>query len=429
MDAETAVQPGCGAALETKVASSLERLMQWVEARDYTGYDLYDGLTVTQSEAVLQNYWANTLITQLFKKSPVNPRPLLGMPKTKMPKGVGLFLHAYALLARQARQRGDEVQERACLDQCEELYQWLMQRACGSYSGHAWNFGFNYKFLFDKPTVVITAIIARGLFAYYQLTGREDIRQTLRSTCDFVLKDLLITETAEGISFSYTPRDNAERPKMLNCCYNASMLGAEILAQGYALTEEGLLRDFAARAVDFAVAHQHEDGHWNYSIDLDTGRERPQVDFHQGFILDSLYAFVQHTGAPDATYLQALERGARFYREEQFDETGRAKWRLPKEWPADIHCQAQGILTFSKLAHLEDRYLPFAKEIAEWTIAHMQDSEGYFYYRKGRLFTNKIPYMRWAQAWMMLALSHLSVAWTEEQTTREPGGGGAETAL
>ena len=40
-------------------------------------------------------------------------------------------------------------------------------------------------------------------------------------------------------------------------------------------------------------------------------------------------------------------------------------------------------------------------------IENMQDKSGYFYYRKYPLFTNKIPFIRWAQGWMMLALSEV----------------------
>lgn len=429
MDTETRVQRGPRVPREPALEPALQRLMQWVEARDYTGYDLYDGLSITRSETVLRSYWANTLITQFFKKSPVNLRPLFGMPKTKMPMGAGLFLHAYALLAGRARREGDDEQARRYLDRCEELYRWLVRQNCPNYSGYAWNFGFNYKFMFDKPTVVITAMVARGMYAYYRLTGREEVRHVLRSICDFVLRDLLVTEADEGICFSYTPQDNPERPKMLDCCYNASMLGAEILAQGYALTGEAPLRDRALRAADFTVAHQHADGRWNYSIDLQTGRERPQVDFHQGFILDSLHAIMHHTGARDQSYQKALERGADFYYAEQFASTGRARWRLPKNWPADIHCQAQGIITFSSLAHLSDRYGPFARTIAEWTVAQMQDETGYFYHRKGRFMTNRIPYMRWGQAWMMIALAHLVAGAGEKTVTSAPGEGKATATL
>jgi hypothetical protein len=59
------------------------------------------------------------------------------------------------------------------------------------------------------------------------------------------------------------------------------------------------------------------------------------------------------------------------------------------------------------LSELEPEHLDFAKIIAVWTIKYMQGRLGEFYYQNWNLFTNKIPYMRWGQAWMLLALSTL----------------------
>lgn len=408
----------------------LADLTAWVEARDHTGYDPYDGLTLVRSEAILHHRVANALLTQFFKHCPVNLRPLLGMPATRMPKGVGLFLNAYALLAERARRRGDGADEAACLARCALLFDWLVAHRCPGYAGYAWNFGFPYKHLYEQPTVVITATVARGLFDYYRLTQRADVLQVLRSTCDFILEDLLVTETAEGLCFSYTPRGDTARPRPLDACYNASMLGAEVLAKVYALTGEAPLREAARRAADFTVAHQHADGRWNYSIDLDTGQERAQVDFHQGFVLDALHACIQGAGLTGERYRRALRRGAQFYQQQQFTGEGRALGRLPKRWPADVHGQAQGILTFSRLRHLDPAFASFARQVAHWTLAHLRDRAGYFYYRRGRLLTNRIPYMRWAQAWMMLALATLLQADAAEAPARvahhpEAAAGGA----
>jgi hypothetical protein len=38
-------------------------------------------------------------------------------------------------------------------------------------------------------------------------------------------------------------------------------------------------------------------------------------------------------------------------------------------------------------------------------VRHMWDERGYFYYQKHRYWTNRIPYLRWGQAWMLLALA------------------------
>jgi hypothetical protein len=40
-----------------------------------------------------------------------------------------------------------------------------------------------------------------------------------------------------------------------------------------------------------------------------------------------------------------------------------------------------------------------------WTIENLQDRTGFFYFQRHRLYTIKIPYMRWAHQWMLCALS------------------------
>jgi hypothetical protein len=40
-------------------------------------------------------------------------------------------------------------------------------------------------------------------------------------------------------------------------------------------------------------------------------------------------------------------------------------------------------------------------------MAHMWDRRGFFYYRVLRLVTVRTSYMRWSQAWMLLALATL----------------------
>jgi hypothetical protein len=46
-------------------------------------------------------------------------------------------------------------------------------------------------------------------------------------------------------------------------------------------------------------------------------------------------------------------------------------------------------------------------KIAQWTIHHMQDKDGYFYFRIYPTHTNKMPYIRWGQAPMINALTLL----------------------
>ena len=51
--------------------------------------------------------------------------------------------------------------------------------------------------------------------------------------------------------------------------------------------------------------------------------------------------------------------------------------------------------------------IDLAKRIFTWSLKTMQSESGYFFYQKKRFFKNKISYMRWSQAWMLLALATL----------------------
>src|SRR5690606_1081230 len=118
--------------------------------------------------------------------------------------------------------------------------------------------------------------------------------EILRSACDFLLNDLPRTQTPDGICFSYTP-------VMKDCCFNASMLGAELLAKLYSVTGDQHLRELSTQPVDFVLSYQKPDGRWKYSVDVGSRTERIQIDFHQGYILESLDAFVKYTQSDDST--------------------------------------------------------------------------------------------------------------------------------
>ena len=75
--------------------------------------------------------------------------------------------------------------------------------------------------------------------------------------------------------------------------------------------------------------------------------------------------------------------------------------------PNDIHNQAQGIIVFAKLSAIDKSYMELSRNIASWTINNMRDKTGFFYYQKYPYLTNRVSYIRWAQAWMLYALSEV----------------------
>jgi len=381
------------------ILQSLEKLRNYIESEHFKGYDPYDTLN-SHVPFYWLGKWGPILAIQSQKINPINIRQFFGIKKGYNPKAMGLFLHAYSILYAKTNKK-------EYLDKADYFFEWLKENYSNGYSGYCWGYNFDWaspaKYLEAyTPSIVVTGFISKGIFEYYQITKDKKAFDVLQSVCDFILNDIPITEMEKGICFSYTPIK-------IDCCYNASILGAEIFAKVYSINKDKKLLVYAQKAIDFIIDKEKDTGFWNYSIDLESGRERKQIDFHQGYILESLCEFIKYSGIYNEKYNNALEKGAIFYKNEQFFENGQSKWRLPKIYPIDIHNQSQGVITFSKLNNLYPGYLNFAKTILEWTIENMQDKIGYFYYQKNKFYLNKIPYMRWSQAWMMLALATLLI--------------------
>lgn len=383
------------------ISSSLENLRVYVEKEKFRGYDPYDTLNSFFPFRFFGKLMP-ILALQFQKRNPVNIRALLGIKKAYNPKALGLFLQAYCKLQQHNPHQN-------CSRQIDFQLNWLRENYSRGYSGYCWGYNFDWassrKYIrAGSPNIVVTAFVAKGLIAYYELKKDEEALRMLKSIGDFILNDLPCSETPHGICFSYTTLG-------VDHCYNASLLAAEVLAHLFRLTGEARYRELAAKAGDYVIAKQFPDGHWNYSFDEASGKERVQIDFHQGYVIDSLKRIAEICCPTESTYKTAIEKGLGFYCKEQFFENGQSKWRLPRAYPVEIHNQAQGIISFSK----EKQYLDFAVTIARWTIEHMQDRKGFFYYRKLKLYKNKISFMRWSQAWMFLALTDLSVALQKDQ--------------
>ncbi len=376
--------------------NSLQRVLGYIEDQNFQGYDPYDTLNSCINFRLLGK-WGPAVATQIQKRNPVNIRPLLGIRKGWNPKGMGLFLKAYCSLYKADPEA--RYQEKA-----DALCGWLMKNYTKGYSGMCWGYNFPWASSSDYkerwlPSVVVTRHVVEGLYAYFMLTGSEKVKEAIISATEYVCKDIPITRFKEGISFAYTHQSKG-------ACYNASLHAAEILLTAALVKDEQPPKSIE-EAVAFVLSRQRANGSWYYSCDPETGSERKQIDFHQGFVLVSLHAIRRHTGFLSQEIESAIAKGLEFYKREQFLSDGRSLWRLPRKWPVDIHNQAQGIITFSRLRDYHPDYFVFAQAIARWTIDNMQHESGYFYYRKHRFFTDKTPHIRWAQAWMMVALSEL----------------------
>lgn len=379
------------------ISNTISRLSDYIIKENFRGYDPYDILN-SWLPFHFTGKWGQAIAIQFQKRNPVNIRPLIGVKKGINPKAMGLLLSAYCSLYEKLREAKYKIIS-------DKIFEWLMDNTSEGYSGNCWGYNFPWvnpggKLEKYTPSVVVTSFVINGLFDYYQSSRAETAKNAVISSTDYLLKDLGIIDNKEGIAFPYTHLSSG-------ICYNASLLGANILLKAYLLSRDQTLLDQAIKTVIYILSKQKADGRWNYSYNPKTGMERRQIDYHQGYILDVLFEFHCKNVMNDETLYEAIKKGAEFYRCNQFLKTGQSLWRFPKKYPVDIHNQAQGIITFTLLSELNPEYLEFARLIASWTMEHLLDIKGFFYYRRNAWFTNRISYMRWSQSWMLLALTKL----------------------
>ncbi len=383
--------------------AAVQTLIQYGERHAWKGYDPYDGLNASFAQAwPFRRRTARLLITQGFKRCPVNLRPLAGIQPEWNPKGLALIASALMRLSGTLQVEAYRTQALALLDR-------VLDMASRGYAGACWGYPFDWqsRALFaprGTPNLVTTVFVARAFLDAHDLTNEGRYAEVARSACDFIMKNLHHSPVRDMVCVSYTPLDHTQ-------VHNANLLGAWLLARVGRLTGEASLSTLAAEAVAFALHHQREDGSWYYG----PAPHHHWIDhFHTGFNLEALQDYADWTGRGDVA--RRVRDGLAFYLANLFtDFTGASKGNIPKYYhdrlyPVDIHSCAQAIIVLTKLGRLEPGLFGRAMAVARWTLAHLRDPEGFFYFQRTRWWTNRIPYMRWSQAWMLRAMAELLAA-------------------
>lgn len=388
--------------MNKKFEASLDKLISFIEKENYQGWDPYDGLNSSLFQSIPlinKNRFCRLAWIQLFKRSPINLRKITGVKKEYNTKGLALFLSGYCRMYQVSPNK-------ELLEKINSLSQLLLQLKSEGWSGYCWGYNFDWQaraFFQPKhtPTVVASTYVASSLLEAYAITKNEQYLNVVISCCDFILKDLNRNYVSDGdFCFSYSPLDKS-------IVYNATLLGSKLLSKVYALTGNELYKEEAKKSVNFCVKNQQANGAWAY------GQQSFHYwidNFHTGFNLECLQVYQNCT--KDKSYDEAIKKGFDYYINNFFDEQGRAKYYNNKMYPIDIHAPAQLIITLYELNKLKE-YSSLYNKVLLWTINNMQNSKGYFYYQIGKNFTSKIPYMRWAQAWMFFALTTLKKAENE----------------
>ncbi|PWB54416.1 MAG: hypothetical protein C3F13_06580 [Anaerolineales bacterium] len=382
--------------LET-IAQILKYALNYAEVRNYKGSDKFDALNSPFSKIIVNSKLLKIVFTQIIARSPINLRPIFRIPKEKNPKGIGLFAHTYANLYDIT---GD-INFREKMDKCLE---WLLQYPSpGTYGGLCWGYNMPWQsslFFVPRygPNAIVSTAIGQAMLRAYEVTNESRYLECATSIIGFIRKDLHKQFDDSGLyGYSYTPYDRT-------MVINVSALIAGFMIRLYKYVPQVDLLEESRKLMQFVVSKQTDYGAWFY-MHPHTSSYLKHDNYHTGYILDSLLQYLIVSG--DQQWLDAYNQGIEFYSSKLFRDGYIPKYQHNQIYPIDIHGASQGIITFSLASQVNTAYRHQALLVASWTLSNMLANDGHFYFQHSRFIIKRYPLMRWAQAWMCLALSDL----------------------
>jgi hypothetical protein len=382
----------------SELAPAIQGLRTWMESRHFEGYEPFDLL----NSPYLRGNWARELapailLIQLGKHfAGPRLRQFLKVPTGCNPKALGLCLSAYCDLARS----GCDVSAETA---------WLKSELIRLRSPHenyySWGYDWDYFSLRGSrlpafsPNCIASYFCGMAMLELSEVSGDREALAIAQSAADFMASRLNRSyESADAICFSYTPNDKT-------LIYNSSALAGAFLARTGKLRGNRAYLSLARKALVFLVRNQQPQGGWYYG---QLGRQRWIDSFHTSYNVCALLDYQQTTG--DRTFEEAMLAGHRYYRATFFRSDGATRYYHNRTFPIDIHACSQAILHFVAFSAIDPQALEHAWKAFDWTLRNMTASDGSFYYQRHRLWTNRTPYMRWGQAWMLRALARLQLA-------------------
>lgn len=382
--------------LQTKLTGVARELLAHCRSREWSGYDPYDGLeTPLMDHPPFRNSrHLRLVVTQLLKRSPINLRPMLRIEKSRNPKALALFLSATVMLSRMGLLQS--------LDPVFELID-LLLASRSSHPRDCWGYPFPWQTRTQlvpkgQPNLVCTVFAGQALLDAYELIGDSRCLEMAEGAARFIKEELCFVDGDGHPSFAY-PLPTSRAP-----VHNANLLGAALLCRihRHGRSPQQQYQELGLHLARHAAGRQHPDGSWSYG---EAPHWRWVDNFHTGFNLSALRSVSVY--AATSEFDPTLAHGFEFYRRNFFLDSGAPRYRADRTYPIDIHSVSQAMITMVDLKHLDPGNVDRAASIYQWADANMLDPGGHFHYQVWPWYTVKISYMRWSQAWMLLAIAKL----------------------
>jgi polysaccharide biosynthesis protein VpsJ len=380
---------------QQQIYECINCLNAWLEKHDYSAYDTFDGLNAKLLRPLtFETKYLRMALQQGVRRFPINLRPLLGIEKSRSAKAMGFLAKGFLRLYQAT---GNTVWR----DKTHMALEWLIENYSQGHSGACWGNHFDYQSRStyvkkDTPSVVWTSLIGHAFLDAYDHLSQERFLNVAVSACEHIQRDLSTYSVGGLLCIRYFPTSMLQ-------VHNANTLGASLLARTYFHTRNEAFRELAEKAMRYTAKYQRPDGSWYYGQDANLH----WIDnFHTAYVLDCFKYYRKYT--TDMQFDAKLMDGYRYWKEKFFLADGTPRYYNHKTLPIDIQCSSQAIDTFVFFADYDPDSLRLAIKVAQWTIRHMQDRSGYFYYRRySPWLVNKTPTLHWGQATMLCALAGL----------------------
>ena len=381
-----------------QLLESILRLSEWLDKHDYRGYDTFDGLNAKYLRPLtFETNILRIVLQQGVRRFPWNLRPLLGITRERSTKGMGFLARGFMRLHKAT---GEQV----WADKAELALRWLIENQSPGYNGACWGNHFDYQsrssyVVKNTPSVVWTSLIGHAFLDAYDNCQSKEFLKIADSACSHIERDLGVYSEGDSSCIHYFPASTHQ-------VHNANTLGASLLARTYAHTGNESYRALAESALRYTAKYQRTDGSWYYG---EASNLHWVDNFHTAYVLDSFKHYERSTA--DTRFHGHLVRGYEYWKSTFFLSDGTPRYYNNKTLPLDIQCSSQAIDTLVFFRHLDPDSISLAMKVAQWTIDHMQDQSGYFYYRRySPWLVNKTPTLHWGQATMFSALAALYAA-------------------
>jgi len=378
-------------------------LLNWIENNGYAGWDPYD---VQGSEFYTKYLNHNKkdffyrigriIINQANFYAPFFIRKILQLKPRINAKAMALLSLSFMKLYQLKKYEDYYHKYNECID-------WLLAHNHSKNENTlGWGYPFDWHSLIfipkQTPLCVPTVLVGHALLDEYEFFKNRSRVDAIVKIKNFLMSLNITIIDKNRICFSYSPLDDY-------LVINANLYTASFLTRYGVLFNDEKVLELARKARNFAVSQQEQDGSWPYWSKLYKVKMKPFIDnYHTGIILQWLKVCNSYDYNEEEEI--AIKKGTIYYYENLFTKEGIPKFTHNQIFPVDIHGAAQAFVTFNYVG--SEKYETVVDKVYNYVNRKMRDKRGFYYYRINKFgHISKIPYLRWAEAWMLYGLVNL----------------------